>query len=231
MDDQDALAGNFDAIARYGVDEGSEGWNHSIHYHDFLLSHLPQRREAALDVGCGTGVFTRALAPLFARVEGVDLSVQSVRLARQRSCGHANVSYCQGEFMSTPYQESGYDCIVSIATLHHLPLDTALAKMNQLLRPGGALLVLDLYREATITDYAVSAVAVPANWFLSRRHGEKPASDELRNAWKEHERFDRYPTLREVRRSCRSLLSGATVRRHLLWRYSVVWEKPSAAAG
>lgn len=228
MDEQDALASNFDAIARYTLDEGPQAWNHNAHYHDFLLARLPARREKALDIGCGTGVFTRALAPLFDRVEGVDLSVQSVRLARQRSCGRANVTYTQGDFMATEYHEGRYDCLVSIATLHHLPLDAALAKMNRLLRPGGVLLVLDLYREATLLDYAVSAVAVPANRILRRRHGQGQGSEELRRAWREHERFDRYPTLREVRRACRALLPGATVRRHLLWRYSVVWVKPSA---
>ncbi len=30
----------------------------------------------------------------------------------------------------------------------------------------------------------------------------------------------------EVREVCRAVLPGAVVRRHLLWRYSIVWRKP-----
>ena len=70
-------------------------------------------------------------------------------------------------------------------------------------------------------------MAVPASRLLRLRHtsrlGDPP---ELRRAWEEHGRSDRYLTLAEVRRVCGRVLPGASVRRHLLWRYSVVWRKP-----
>ena len=47
----------------------------------------------------------------------------------------------------------------------------------------------------------------------------------VRAAWAEHGRSDVYPTLAQVRRACAGLLPGARVRRHLLWRYSLVWHK------
>ena len=54
-----------------------------------------------------------------------------------------------------------------------------------------------------------------------------PRSPELRRAWEEHGATDRYPTLAEVRDACAEAgLSGVKVRRHLLWRYSLVWRKP-----
>lgn len=39
-----------------------DGWNHNNHYHPFLLSHLPSHCENALEIGCGTGSFSRLLA-------------------------------------------------------------------------------------------------------------------------------------------------------------------------
>jgi len=49
---------------------------------------------------------------------------------------------------------------------------------------------------------------------------------ELRRAWEEHGWTDRYLGLAEVRAACARALPGATVRRHLLWRYSIVWRRP-----
>ena len=45
-------------------------------------------------------------------------------------------------------------------------------------------------------------------------------------AMREHLRTDKYLTLSEARRIYQILLPGATVRKHLFWRYSMVWEKP-----
>ncbi len=39
--------------------------------------------------------------------------------------------------------------------------------------------------------------------------------------------YDTDPSLTEVRDACEAELPGAKVRRHLLWRYSVVWRKPA----
>jgi hypothetical protein len=54
---------------------------------------------------------------------------------------------------------------------------------------------------------------------------------EVRRAWAEHGRLDRYPRVGQVRKICRELLPGARVRRHLFWRYSIVWRKASATVG
>jgi hypothetical protein len=47
----------------------------------------------------------------------------------------------------------------------------------------------------------------------------------VRDAWAAHERHDLYPTMTEVRALCASVLPGAKIKQHLLWRYSIVWEK------
>jgi hypothetical protein len=79
----------------------------------------------------------------------------------------------------------------------------------------------------TPADLAVSLAAVPAARLLRLRHtgrlGDPPAP---RRAWVEHGRTDRYLSLAEVRAACAGVLPGASVRRHLLWRYSVVWRRP-----
>jgi len=48
-----------------------------------------------------------------------------------------------------------------------------------------------------------------------------------REAWRQHGEHDRYLTLAQVRQVCARVLPGTHVRRHLLWRYSIVWRKPA----
>ena len=53
----------------------------------------------------------------------------------------------------------------------------------------------------------------------------------VREAWAAHGQNDSYLTLRGVRRICEKELPGARVKKHLLWRYSIVWQKSRPVAG
>ena len=55
-------------------------------------------------------------------------------------------------------------------------------------------------------------------------YGRLLPSREVRDAWAAHEVHDSYPTMREVRTLCDGILPGA-IKQHLLWRYSVIWQK------
>lgn len=217
------IRADFDRLAAF--DDG--GWDHNRHYHRFLLRHLPERRDAALEVGCGTGAFSRALAEHFRHVLAIDLSPEMLRLAQARSHGIPNLEYRQADLLGHHLPAASFDCIATLATLHHLPLDEALETLVAALRPGGVLLVLDLYRPRTIGDWALSGAAVPASLLLNAwKHGRLRQPQEQRRAWAEHARGDVYSTLAEIRSVASRLLPGATIRRHQFWRYSLVWRKP-----
>jgi SAM-dependent methyltransferase len=217
------IRADFDRLAAF--DDG--GWDHNSQYHPFLLRHLPPGRDAALEVGSGTGAFARALAEHFGRVLAIDLSSEMVRIARARSRGISNLEYQQADLRGYGLPAASFDCIASIATLHHLPLDEALETLVAALRPGGVLLVLDLYRPGTVGDWMLSGAAVPANLLLGAwKHGRLRQPPAPRRAWAEHARRDVYSTLAEIRSLAARLLPGAAIRRHLFWRYSLVWRKP-----
>lgn len=220
------IQADFDRLAAF--DEG--GWDHNRHYHPILLRSLPENREIALEVGCGTGDFARSLARHFGRVIAIDLSPEMVRRARDLSRGIDNIEFRQGDVLACDLPPATFDCIASIATLHHLPLEEALAKLAAALRPGGVLLVLDLYQPRTAADWTWSAAAYPANlllraWKLRRF---RQTRDE-RQAWSEHARNDVYPTLAEIRSLADHLLPGAIIQRKLFWRYSLAWRKPAVS--
>lgn len=204
-----------------------EGWSHNSHYHPFLLKHVPQQMDAALEIGCGTGAFSRLLAQRADRVMALDLSPQMIRVARERSAGYPNIQYATADAAVWDFPESHYDCVVTIATLHHLPLDMMIPRMARTLKPGGVLLILDLYslERWGWQDVLRNAAAVPYNLCLKllKTRRLRP-SREAREAWAEHGRTDQYVSPAQIRAACGDLI-GAQLRLHLLWRYSVIWKK------
>ncbi len=215
---------DFDHIALVSEDGGA----HNDHYHTFLLKHLPSSCHRALEIGCGTGNFARRLAALSEQVLAMDLSPEMIRLARERSAEFPNIEFQLADVREVPLNLASFDCIATIATLHHLPLTEVLQKMKAALKPGGVLLVLDLFEPAGLADSLSNLLAIPVSVSLRLIHHGRllPRRDE-RDAWAAHEVHDLYPTIPEVQALCASVLPGAQIRKHLLWRYSIVWQKPA----
>jgi SAM-dependent methyltransferase len=219
---------DFDRIALLPDDP----WDHNRHYHALLLRELPARCERVLEIGCGTGELSRLLAARSRSVLAIDLSSNMIRLARERSADVPNLELRLADAATWEIPRESFDCVASVATLHHLDAAATLARMRDALAPGGTLLVLDLFRVSGPGDFAASALAVPLNLLLRlARTGRPRAHPDVRRAWEEHGRHDRYPTLGEVRALCARLLPGARVRRHLFWRYSIVWRKGVGGPG
>jgi hypothetical protein len=93
---------------------------------------------------------------------------------------------------------------------------------GRVLRPGGRLAVIGLAAAKSIADRLAGAPGVPAALFYRAiyRKGESGAPI-----------MDPNLSWREVRAEAARLLPGARYRRHLLWRYSLLWRKPSPATG
>lgn len=219
----DQIRTDFDRIAALP----SNVWDHNIHYHDFLLSHVPESCQSALDVGCGMGAFARRLAARAAQVVAIDLSPEMIAVAREHSADFANIDYQVSDALTWNYPSGTFDCAASIATLHHLPLGIMLVNLRDSLRPSGVLLVLDLYQPGNLLNRLMSLVAFPVSIALRLINtGRVREAAAKRAAWDAHARHDRYLTLSEVRRVCEAIIPGASVRCHLLWRYSIIWDKP-----
>ncbi|HEX4724962.1 MAG TPA: class I SAM-dependent methyltransferase [Pseudonocardiaceae bacterium] len=187
-------------------------WSHNNHYHRWILRRLPTSIESALDVGCGSGDLVRLLATRARSVVGVDRDATII--------GHAprlpNVRYVTGDALAMP--DARYQVITSVAALHHLPLDQALATFRRRLTPGGTLIVIGLYAPATITDRLLEALAIPTNMLISAAHGKSSPTVAMSAPV-------RAPatTMAEIREQAQRHLPGARIRRHLFWRYSLVF--------
>jgi SAM-dependent methyltransferase len=123
-------------------------WNHNEHFHGWILRNLPARRHAAVDIGCGKGVLAGKLATHFTHVIGIDRDEGMAAAATAHVRGFPQVSIHRGDFadLSSTVRDGAADLITMVAVLHHLDLDDSLARIPQLLAPGGRLLVVGLAR-------------------------------------------------------------------------------------
>jgi arsenite methyltransferase len=96
----------------------------------------------AVDVGCGPGNVTAALAGLDRLAIGVDIS--EAMLARAvRAEASPSVGFVRADAQRLPFRDSIADGVVSLAALQLIPDPAlALAEMVRVLRPGGRLAVM-----------------------------------------------------------------------------------------
>jgi ubiquinone/menaquinone biosynthesis C-methylase UbiE len=215
------IQADFDEIACL-ADTGESG---SDRYDGFLLSLVPADAAAVLDIGCGLGRLTWAIADGNREVVGVDLSPAMIERARTAGRSH-RVSFHQGDFLQMDFGGRSFDCIVSAAALHHMTHDAAISRMVALLRPGGRLIVQDLRRDTSIADglRAYSALVQSA---LGRfvRSGRPRPPRRVREVWARHGARETYLSFAEARALADRLLPGSSVVNHWLWRYTIVWDK------
>lgn len=103
--------------------------------------------ERVLDVGSGPGFLAAAIGETVGpsgRVCGVDVSEPLVALAATH-CAHLPwVDFRRGGATKIPFPDSHFDVAVSTQVLEYVKdVDTALAELHRVVRPGGRVLILD----------------------------------------------------------------------------------------
>ncbi|MCG1003076.1 MULTISPECIES: trans-aconitate 2-methyltransferase [Halobacterium] len=120
--DSDAYDGSHSFVFEYG--EGVVG----------LLD--PQPSDRVLDLGCGTGHLTAAIADTGARVVGVDRAATMLADARTN---YPSLAFVRGDARELPFA-APFDAVFSNAALHWIPGDDhgdVLDSVSGALRPGG----------------------------------------------------------------------------------------------
>jgi SAM-dependent methyltransferase len=194
----------------------SSGWNHNTHYHPLVLAEVPLGARRALDVGCGEGELAHELAGVVPQVVGLDRHLPSLAAAR---AADRRVSWVRGDITRNPFRSGSFDLVTAVASLHHVDGGTALRTMADLLRPGGRLVVIGLARSRLPRDIPREVAAVVAHraYLLTRRMRQVAAPI----CWPPPYTYD------ELHALATDVLPGVRFRRHVLWRCSLVWEKPA----
>jgi 2-polyprenyl-3-methyl-5-hydroxy-6-metoxy-1,4-benzoquinol methylase len=114
------------------------------HWHRYLLAAEYLAGKVVLDIACGEGYGSHALAAKAARVVAVDISADTVRLARSRY-GSGNLEFICGSCVDIPVPGTAvFDAVVSFETLEHLSTleqRMFLDEVRRVLKPGGLFIV------------------------------------------------------------------------------------------
>jgi ubiquinone/menaquinone biosynthesis C-methylase UbiE len=193
-------------------------WNHNVHYQPVILNAVPPGCRTALDVGCGDGMLACRLAERCAEVTGIDRDQRMIALARARAGQRAQISFIEADFLAHDFQPASFDFVCANTSLHHMDFTAALTTIARLLLPGGQLAVIGLAADKSITDLLAAVPAVPANLFYRAIYHERESGAPI---------MDPPHSWREARAAAAETLPGVRYRRHLLWRYSLLWTKPA----
>jgi ubiquinone/menaquinone biosynthesis C-methylase UbiE len=145
--DQTEIPAGYDRARDHGP-EVLDLWMNAIATH--LSGHSVTR---ILDLGCGTGRFSEALAARFnAEVVGLDPSLKMLHLAREKQ-RDGRVQYQHGHAETIPLPSASVDLIFMSMSLHHFsdPIGAA-RECRRILRPNGRVVIRTATREQ-ITSY------------------------------------------------------------------------------
>jgi ubiquinone/menaquinone biosynthesis C-methylase UbiE len=138
----------------------------------------PRPGERILEIGPGTGYYTLDLASWVTEKGEVaifDLQQEMLdhTLERAQQRGLGNVNPTQGDARSLPYADAGFDAVVLPAVLGEIPEpERAMAEINRVLKPGGRLVVGELFGDPHFTTPGrLERLGAEAGLTLERRSG------------------------------------------------------------
>jgi 2-polyprenyl-3-methyl-5-hydroxy-6-metoxy-1,4-benzoquinol methylase len=199
-----------------GPTASADRWNHNIHYDPVIVAALPDGCERVLDVGCGEGLLARTMSETVGRVVGLDRDAPSIASARRQTSA-PNVDYVVGDLLAHPFRPASFDAVVANTVIHHIGTAAALERMKELVRPGGVVAVVGVARSRSPSDIPYDLAGAVATRVHKRSKGWWETS--APKVWPPPESFT------GTRRIAARVLPGSRFRRHVLWRYSLVWTR------
>jgi SAM-dependent methyltransferase len=140
------------------------GWNYELVVLErvveipFVLRHLPPARgTAVLDFGCSRSPLAISLASLGYAVTGIDLDPYPLR--------HPDLRFVRADFLDQPFEAAAFDAVVALSAVEHCGLgaygeapyergdERAMARIFEVLKPGGRLLLTVPYGRAGQTSW------------------------------------------------------------------------------
>jgi 2-polyprenyl-3-methyl-5-hydroxy-6-metoxy-1,4-benzoquinol methylase len=132
-----------------------------------MLSEHLEPGMSVLELGCGTGYFTRELARSGAEIVAIDVSPELLEIARSNSSA-PNVRYEIQNAYRLNYPDAVFDSVVGSSVLHHLEIDPALREIYRVLKPGGKI----FFTEPNMLNPQI-AVQKNVPW-VKRKLGDSP---------------------------------------------------------
>ena len=143
---------------------------------DWIQKHIPIAGKKVLDVGCGGGILTEAMARAGATAKGVDLSEKALKVADLHgleSGVKVEYEYISAEDLAV--KEPGqYDVVTCMEMLEHVPEPLSIIKAcSQLVKPGGRVFFSTLNRNPKSYLFAIIGAEYILNLLPKGTHDYK----------------------------------------------------------
>lgn len=131
-----------------------------------LTGHIHPDQQI-LELGCGTGYFTRELCKTGARITAIDISPELLAEARAE-CLADNIQFEIQNAYAMTFADQSFDSVVGSSVLHHLEVDSALREVQRVLKDDGCI----YFTEPNMMNPQIAIQKnIPA---LKRRLGDSP---------------------------------------------------------
>ena len=158
-------------LAREGAGEvwnwespaGQKRWKRRV---KMLTAHI-KPTDQILEIGCGTGYFTKEIIKTGAFVTAIDISPELLNIAKEELKNN-NIEFVIENAYEMRFEHNRFDSIVGSSVLHHLEIEKAIKEMFRVLKPGGTI----FFTEPNMMN---PQIALQKNIpFLKRKLGDSP---------------------------------------------------------
>lgn len=161
-------------------DQAARTYEQIYHYEDAFTQYkinkkvkwfreaLSSRYLSILEIGCGSGEFTKKIAESLpsSKVVGFDISAGILALAKRKCKGIKNIKLFRRSAYRTGFKDNSFDVAVCFYTLHHLDFYKAGKEIRRVLKPGGLLFL----SEPNILNPVV--YLIKSNPYFKKRMGD-----------------------------------------------------------
>lgn len=157
------IAGNPGAIWNWESPAGKLRWRRRT---VMLSGHIAPGMKV-LELGCGSGYYTRELALTGADICAIDISPELLSQA-QHSVRAANVTFMRANAYALEFEDDTFDTVIGSSVLHHLDVAQAIREMHRVLKKNGTI----VFTEPNMLNPQIMLQKnIP---YLKRRLGDSP---------------------------------------------------------
>ena len=114
-------------------------------YFDIVTAEMLNKNSVALDIGCGTGRWSKYISARAKFVEAIDPG-DAVRAAVPFVKSNKNIRVSQAGYGNLPFEKESFDFVFSLGVVHHLPdTQAAIQEAAGMVKKGGWLLLYIYY--------------------------------------------------------------------------------------
>lgn len=107
-----------------------------------MLMHNIKKEHSVLELGCGTGYFSKEIVKSGAQIFSIDISSKLIDICK-KSITEPNILFEVENAYDLKYENNFFDFIIGSSVLHHLDINKSIKEIYRTLKPGGSLILTE----------------------------------------------------------------------------------------